>query len=263
MLAGTGIFLADQISAQGTCKIGYYQTKKGLTNCICCHIGYYCPQGATAPTPCPKGTYQPASAECLDRGECIPCGKGEYQDEPGQSACKCCPVGHRCPDPKAAPIICEPGTIQNKDKCSERTQCYPAEKGYYQPESGQPSSKCCPEGFRCPNETTVWPEPCPPGTYSGSRSSCAEMDKCYECPEGTYQDKSGQSSCNNCPPGYKCPNKAGSPILCETGTASGTDNARTTCVQCKDGYYQNVTFYYKLIQNFCYCYYVIMLYYNI
>lgn len=241
-ITGTETFLAPEALAQGTCKVGYYQTKKGKTDCICCHIGHYCPLGAAAPIPCPKGTYQPSNAECLDRGECIPCGKGEYQDEPGQSTCKCCTIGHRCPDPKEAPIPCEPGTIQNKDKCSERTKCYPAWKGYFQSQSGQPHSLCCPAGFFCPNETTVSPVPCPPGTYQEA-DDCSQRDKCYDCKEGTYQDKSGQSSCKTCPPGHKCPDKTGPPIPCEVGTAqtASTVSGRTTCYKCAGGYYQNET----------------------
>ena len=68
-------------------------------------------------------------------------------------------------------------------------------------------------------------------------------DKCYEYPEGTYQDKRGQRSCKTCPPGHKCPNKVGPPIACEAGTAqtASSVSGRTTCYQCADGYYQNET----------------------
>ena len=39
--------------------------------------GFYCPEGTSAPEPCPEGTYSSRPA-LSDRSECSPCGGGQY-----------------------------------------------------------------------------------------------------------------------------------------------------------------------------------------
>ena len=246
-LTGAGTYLVEQTLAESTCGAGFYQTKINKTDCICCHPGHYCPQGATAPILCPRGTYQPSSAQCTDRCECIPCGKGEYQDEPGQSSCKCCKIGHRCPNPTMAPIPCEPGTVQIQNRCPERRQCSPAGKGYYQPDSGQSLALCCPDGFRCPNETTVQPEPCQPIPCDvGTAQPSSGRTTCADCADGYYQNGTGQELCLSCPSGHTCINK-GTPEACSPGSI-GPSSGRTNCDKCTQGYYQD-----KSSQTQCIC----------
>ena len=53
---------------------------------------------------------------------------------------------------------------------------------------------------------------CTEGYYSTLGSSV-----CVECPDGTYNDATGQVSCTNCPAGYECPDKTIPPAICVAG----------------------------------------------
>ena len=48
----------------------------------------------------------------------------------------------------------------------------------------------CPEGSYCP-QGSVWPQPCPPGTYSNIPALYAEA-QCTNCTAGFYCPESGQ-----------------------------------------------------------------------
>ncbi|KAL8270980.1 hypothetical protein Esti_005101 [Eimeria stiedai] len=109
-------FLRDsENSACETCPAGTYSAVQGSADCtpceagyIChegcnqmfpqsiasnrgmpCQPGYYCPQGSSTMTPCPAGTYNPASAR-TSIDDCQKCPVGSYTNLMGQSSCIAC-----------------------------------------------------------------------------------------------------------------------------------------------------------------------------
>ncbi|RUS80922.1 hypothetical protein EGW08_011303, partial [Elysia chlorotica] len=72
------------------CPAGYYcpeMTHHGTDNP--CPVGSYCPEGSAWYTPCPAGMYG-TKALAEDYGDCSPCPADNYNDVPGQKACRKC-----------------------------------------------------------------------------------------------------------------------------------------------------------------------------
>jgi hypothetical protein len=117
------------------------------------------------------------------------------------------------------------------------TNLYDCEPGTYCPGSltGNspygflPGSYPCDRGYSCPNTGQITDQIsaniCPPGTYTPIDSSNAS---CTDCPEGTYQDLSGQNSCKPCPDGFYCPPGSNLPIVCND-PISNYSNTWHTC----------------------------------
>ena len=77
----------------------------------------------STPTPCPAGMYGTP-------GNCDSCQPGTYQNSTGQSSCKDCPIGAKCPDSGMTDYkLCESGTYTDTTK--------------------QTSCKTCPAGNSC------------------------------------------------------------------------------------------------------------------
>ncbi|XP_051788208.1 sushi, von Willebrand factor type A, EGF and pentraxin domain-containing protein 1-like [Erpetoichthys calabaricus] len=73
-----------------------------------------------------------------------------------------------------------------------------------EPTSSQTSSPSCEEADEHTCTTvSVFPLPCPVGTYRPESGAIDETD-CTPCPAGFYQDLQGQSGCKSCPPGFFC-----------------------------------------------------------
>ena len=93
---------------------------------------------------------------------------------------------------------------------------------------------------------------CPTGHYCRKGSTLPEP-----CPQGSYQDKEGQTNCKPCPAGYYCLAKASTyndticpsgrycplntsvPILCDEGTFNNLtgQTEKSNCVLCTAGKY--------------------------
>ena len=72
-----------------------------------CPPGNACPAGAVNPKQCSAGFFADQKQPF-----CRECGKGTYQNAPGQRACKPCPAGAYCPNTKTtAPVQCPAGTF--------------------------------------------------------------------------------------------------------------------------------------------------------
>ena len=59
-----------------------------------------------------------------------------------------------------------------------------------------------------------------------------------DCPAGTYQDASAQTTCMSCPPGFYCPEQSASKIPCPPGTyVNGSGHSSLEdCVPCLLGF---------------------------
>ena len=244
------------------CPAGSLCSTPGLLVPAPCPAGSYCPQGTLATAsvgavPCPAGTYSPFSGRQRP-SDCIPCPGGQYCSGQGQTAptgaCSAgfhcprsateptptanvaigdgipgrCPAGHYCTSGVVA-RPCAPGTYSS----SGLSACSPCAAGHYCPSYAVTDldlpTLVCAAGYYCGLGATV-PNPsdgttggiCPTGRYCPSGSAAA-----LPCPDGTYEPRTGSSSCPPCPAGFYC--AAGSRTACAGGYCPQAVSAPLPC----------------------------------
>jgi hypothetical protein len=218
------------------CPIGYYCTyNSGITPlkipcpagklgilrgqnseidaCGPCPAGYYCPTGTIIPLRCKRGYYCLANTEDANQ---YPCPARYYSPNYGietEAECKVfnCVDGQYCPAATPVPIDCPPSyacAAASPDPISSTT-C---------PIGTYSSSKiltdlagclACPSGSYCP-AGSVFPTPCPPGTYHDGLTVPTELgaeSECKKCPAGYACPRYGNRAIDYvmCLPGYYCP----------------------------------------------------------
>ena len=188
-----------------SCPGGSYQNQTGQTQCKPCgRTGYYCELGASAPLPCPPGTYQDpglavmsSAAQCTpcppgtacsagssaptpcDRGKynpvggrsspaCLDCGAGTYQDETHATACRVCRPGGWCHEAASIPVPCAAGTVGSAAGLSSPGECTPVQPGYWAPTGSAEGVACPTSGFYCPGALLD-------DEYNGSRPIITEV----------------------------------------------------------------------------------------
>lgn len=189
------------------CPTGFYNTQVGQAHCqeclvninngetnICneCAAGYKKieEEGITRCEACLPGTFS-----LVGQTECQLCSAGQYQDQSSSSSCQLCPTG------------------QFQDLLGQ-TSCTLCPKGHFQPLLGQGACHACPVSHYASSLGSSECTPCPPGSVTASEGSvnasqCIECPQgfkesfgmCQKCPEGQYQNISGQISCHSCLPG--------------------------------------------------------------
>jgi hypothetical protein len=212
-----------------------------------CPQGYYCPQGAFFPVPCPPGTFndltgQSTSAACLVIGTVHP---GYYTDKPGmywaiiQNSNKCAP-GYFCTG-AAKSAYDQPCPVGTYTATEAQSACVTCPAGYYC--LGGANNACtaqncpyptlsywpiiCPAGFFCEasvggavgsaNYFKNFPQPCPKGTYGGS-VGLQNINQCTKCDPGSYCAEVGaKAPTGKCDAGFYCVN-----------TVPGTSNIGAT-----------------------------------
>ncbi|XP_078415887.1 uncharacterized protein LOC144691558 [Cetorhinus maximus] len=267
-----------------SCTGGKYCQGQGLSDVSGdCSAGFYCISGASSAYPmdgitggpCPLGHYCPAASN-----QPLTCKNGTYMLYKQATACDICPSGHYCIHgdriekcPKG--YYCPAQTSLNRKKCPKGTyssivglqavsECTPCDAGYFCSEAGadRVTGPCAP-GYYCEGGVdTPTPEanntgkggPCLAGTFCPSGSS-----RPIGCPAGSYSNRSHQSECDLCRPGYYCTPYSTSFLLtpcwsgyyCPSGTMDpaqypcpvGTYNNRTMaqsvldCLSCPAGQY--------------------------
>lgn len=217
------------------CTGGTYQRHAAATACLLCKPGYYCPQGASAPLPCPEGSYSNrtnlvSASQCVPTdegffastgstkqlpcpsgtitksaglGACVPCDGGTYQDDTGATSCRPCVAGSYCPPGAAADLPCAEGTFSSATNLTRKDQCTTTSPGFFVTQGG------------------TEPQPCAEGTFGASYG----LGQCSPCPAGEYQTDKGATACKPCPVGSYCPQGASHPLGCET---AGFPNAQTS-----------------------------------
>ncbi|XP_056298042.1 multiple epidermal growth factor-like domains protein 6 [Pseudoliparis swirei] len=212
---GTGRTLPSGPCAAGFLCVGGASESAPLDNLTGspCPPGFFCPVGTSVPKPCPKGTFSEQN-RLVDEAQCRRCRPGSYCSEPGLSA-----VSGPCP----------PGFY-----CLEGSQ------------TATLSGSVCPAGHYCAEGSRV-PSPCPVGSYQNETGG-QRKDYCKTCPLGWFQDVSGQTECNPCPPGFHCPypssgptrgSSAGvsGPLPCPSGYICPRESADGQPVPCPKGTY--------------------------
>lgn len=199
----------DPIPNPGTCPAGYYEVFSVL--CVPAPAGSYAPPGASAPIPCPVGTYQPAEGQ----EACIPAPAGGFVSTTGQMSF----------------TLCSPGTYQ---PAPGQAGCLPAPPGTFAPSPGTASPITCPAGTFSTGGA-IQCSPVPPGTFSGPGASVPTP-----CPAGTFSITPGSSSCTPAPAGRYVPNTgATQPLLCPLGKYQ-PNPGQTSCINAPIGAYVDV-----------------------
>ena len=87
---------------------------------------------------------------------------------------------------------------------------------------------------------------CTPGTYSNTgETKCNNCTKGYKCPfnkmqsalqclNGTYSNETKSTECKTCPAGFSCPNTDETPVECKNGYYSL--GATSQCLICPHGH---------------------------
>ena len=192
------------------CDGGTYQNETGAVNCKLCAQGNYCPEGASAPLVCQKGTY------------------GDATYLAAATDCTPCPEGSSCPTGSATPALCDAGSYAP----AESAVCSRCAAGRFQGQAGQAGCVECPPGSSCAEGATA-PSACAPGSVANASGSAS----CSPCAGGSYQPAANETACNQCTPGSYCPLGASAPLPCSKGTySSATDlSAKMQCVPCPVG----------------------------
>ena len=222
-----------------------------------CRPGFYCPEGATKDIACPIGTYNPYEG-ASKLSDCLLCPEGRMCKTEGlptprapEDFCpegyycetvfgdvegtiilekKPCDKGFRCPAGVSKPILCLPGSYQDKEQQSDCKTCPAGNYCDFDTSISPPGpitiSRICPKGFYCPGNLGSLDDdkdeefsygtgsygsyPCPEGTYGASEGLQSET-QCKKCTPGHYCDKKGMKDvAGPCMDGYLC--KKGSKV---------------------------------------------------
>ena len=212
-----------------SCDGGKYCGTKGLTSPTDdCKEGYFCSSRSPTATPvdgvvgnvcpagffCVKGSSQPSA--------CLP---GTYVNHTKSDRCYACPERFHCvrgftPDPCPAGYYCgasvgfdyEPcpaGTFSSITGLQNASECQQCLGGRYCADVGQTNvTGLCSPGYYCERGVNT---PFPNGGNTGDGAICPVGHYCPEgssspigCPAGTYNNRTGQAKCVDCPSGYYC-----------------------------------------------------------
>ncbi|KAJ7047186.1 hypothetical protein C8F04DRAFT_1062946 [Mycena alexandri] len=149
----------NSLTARGSCKAGYYPTKKG---CDICPPGNTC-DGNTGPAPCDTGHAAPKNGTT---GVCAACPAGTYQDQRGATICIPCPPGSFGPYAAAS-------------------SCNKAPSGWFQSQAGKSfrCGTCC--GWEALQNGNIYPTNCTttakPYADVNSGSGCVAKPKTPNC----------------------------------------------------------------------------------
>jgi len=124
------------------CQAGKYQTFEGVSFCISCPSGYYCPLGSADYTanPCSAGKYSATGASA-----CTSCPGGYYSASSGANNCAACGSGSRSALASGSTgcVSCSAGTYQH---AGGQTVCLSCTGGQYSASSGQVACTDCAAG---------------------------------------------------------------------------------------------------------------------
>ena len=215
-----GTYSSAGASSCTNCAAGTYSVQ-GASSCSTCAAGYYCP-GSSDKIACPAGTYRTSTgakskSDCTKCGvgtsssaigatssnTCVTCAIGTYTDSEGNSVCKTCDAGSYCTG-GSNKIECPAGTYNDSTGATDLSSCKQCSAGTYS--SGKGNTKCssceagkysdvgsssclsCKAGYACKvtaglSSMTIL-EPCPAGTYS-NKTGLKSLDQCISCESGT------------------------------------------------------------------------------
>lgn len=202
-----------------------------MNSAVACAYGHYCPIKTLYPhdNPCPAGKFSDSTSN-TQSSDCVDC-KAGYACSAGANTFTnppiICAAAHYCPAGSSSTTQnkCPAGTYSANTGLTVATDCIACPAGQYCLIGVVAPSGICSAGYWCPEK-------------SATATQTA-------CPKGTYSDKTGlktQNECTVCPLGYICATAAmTSPIKCPAGTygskAGLTGDPGSVCTTCPAGYY--------------------------
>jgi len=236
-----------------------------------CAPGYICPFNSTKNTPCPKGTYSNLS-KAYDISQCLECPHQMACPEASFEPINCSIANlftmslynkRQCnftnetmttastTTTEASIIAITSSTtamihstspidtttlanVQTTDNIISTTTATACAIGYYY---NITLSKCmiCPVGFFCPMGS-MWPIPCPQGTYIDMGEGATSRDNCNQCVLGTYSAYEAQVvPCSPCPIDNVCVNPS-MMVQCPQYTTSPQGSTSMLKCVCLAGY---------------------------
>ena len=261
-----GTFCAGSANTEptGFSKEGYY-THEGSSSSTQYEAppGYFTKTGASDPSPCLPGTYNPSSVQT----SCLVCPAGFYCFNYSTITPVACPAGKYCTEGTDVPERCPASTYSSQLYLTNVTSCTvcpggeycdvngltaPAgliKKGYYSSGTarsrtpvGEQYGGVCPLGSFCPEGSTGG-TPCRNGTY-GSTTGLTAGSECTLCPAGKYNAEAGStdsSSCLMCPEGFVCESGCSEPAVGVRGYYYPAGTSFVTQYPCPNGTFSNRT----------------------
>ncbi len=288
-LCTAGFYCPSGTASEKPCAAGYYEPRQGSSSCQVCPAGYYCagdstgtttptncpymyycPEGSSAATYCPDGTFGRSMSDKLESdSQCMPCPSGSYCQKGAvagvckagyycdvgaskpQDVTKLCPAGHYCLVGCKLPTRCPKGKFNLDVGATNDTYCQDCTTGYYCIAGSSVPIKC-PVGHYCipPSDEPI---ACPIGTYQPDTLQISSA-VCTYCPAGTYcyEQAIYDPTMYPCPVGKYCleandtmaniNDAANYKIFdCPFGTYRNTTGAESDadCSDCPGGYYCN------------------------
>ncbi len=209
-----------------------------------CPAAHYCPQGSSAPTPCPVGTNSSLVGQ-WDVLACQACPAGSISN--ANTVCTVCASGKYARADQGACLSCSPGTFSLTRGASSISTCINCMAGYSN--ANTPDKNCTPCDIGEYSDAGQKAcSPCPAGTFSSAPASAG----CTACPAGEVSS-AGQSECSSrgcgagffstgtsvcgiCQPGYFCPNGYNAtPCAVNTFNANLSASKIGDCLPCLSG----------------------------
>eukprot|EP00960_Hanusia_phi_P063233 765413-Hanusia_phi.AAC.1 len=201
------------------CPPGTFSNNYGLTNvsyCRSCEPGMYCnTDGLSKPTGycsggffCKGGSKDATGSSCDERS--LVCNEVTCSHLDSLSCGGECEKGFFCPSGSSSPLLCPAGkycayarATFPTGNCSAGYYCGALGNDVFQPSHYNQSTGICPPGTYCPSGT-IFPIPCPPGTFSNS-SQNVQQEQCLLCPPGHFCPSQRTIVPQQCEQGYYCP----------------------------------------------------------
>jgi len=250
-----GTFFNGELSVCTKCPVGQFNPEFAQKECIPCPT-YSGIDGVT------EGLGAVSDEECKRKCEagnyydkvtdlCRPCGYGSYQSEAGKFVCDLCPLDKTTRDKNAVSADeclpnCESGNQLGSDG-----ECAKCSVGTYRTKGIQRVCQECPEGKTTRSDGSFSEEDCNLPICTSGQYLNATVNSCTPCPRGSYQPKSQQTSCIDCPAptstvdlGATSRSQCTNPCLVEDGEKEHCDKNAFCQVQppnsytctCKPGY---------------------------
>lgn len=243
------------------CRAGTYQTGDGmvlLAACTICGVGTFSSglgmggDREVVCTSCEAGKYY--GNVSVGAVECIPCERGLFQPDRGQTNCSACQAGTYQPFTGVSSdswcSVCPAGMFSTTVGAISGDVCNRCAAGFFSAEDGSTTCLACWPGLYAPVAGGSMCFSCMSGTYSnvsggkecypcsvGQSVASAGASACVSCDPGQFQFKQGASICLTCPPGQYQPSSSSTACLfCPMGSSQPWSN-RSGCSPCTPGTY--------------------------
>ena len=188
------------------CEPGNVGTGDNVSPCEICPLGRYCPNFGMSSADMDNEVFHCSSGYYCDNGSISPFGQTDLNNNNNE-----CSPGYYCPTGSDKQELCPTGYFRNVTRGGEMDDCQPCPGGYTCIGSGLSTPTSCPIGNWCPPPNycdTSGIFLCSSDYSPGVNIICPTFHYCpsgtvypVPCPHGTYLEagQTGQSECLECP----------------------------------------------------------------